>query len=78
MHTGEGSTPKAATTIVKLVTTTATDHHQRPQHSNNSKLINQVPVTNQLVIQVLKAALTQSHLAVEKTIKGANSGFTDT
>ena len=36
-----------ATTIVKLVTTTATDHRQRPQHSNNSKLIPQAQVADQ-------------------------------
>jgi len=26
-----------ATTIVKLVITTATNHHQRPRHQSNSK-----------------------------------------
>ncbi len=69
MHMAEDWTPKAAITIVKLVITTATSHHP-PNHSN-SKVIKQALVTNQHATQGQRAALTQSRLLGEKTIKVA-------
>jgi len=63
-----------ATTIVKLVITTATNHRLFPHHSNsNRKLISQAQGTNPLVTQAQRAALTQSRQVAGKTIKGASA-----
>ena len=67
-----------ATTIVKLVTITATNHHQRPRYQSNSKLIHQIKVINQLAIQGQRGVLTRSPQAAEKTIRAANIFFSQT
>ena len=70
MHMAEDWTPKAVSTIVKLVITTATNHH--PPNHCNSKVIKQALVTNQHAIRGQRGALTQSNQVAGKNIKVAN------